>query len=192
VPQETPKLTSARRTPPTVYLREDPIREAVNGRIGRAVRHSTVSITPRQRARGAWGKTSVYEVLKTPKDTGYQVFNRRASRSRHGKVNDPVIADVARRQNSILRQAQDGDPDDPFTKALSGTYNDLEAEKPPRWPPSHNSTHHDHYTRTACSRRYSSCRCCTCTGLHGTQTTTPQVSALNGSTMRYPASARTP
>jgi site-specific DNA recombinase len=230
-----------------------------------------------QRARGAWGKTSVYEVLKNPKYTGYQVFNRRASRSRRGKVNDPVkwvwstepaheplipkwmydelnarrqarrgsrdgntpnthpetrrtyvlrgmvfcgcgrrmfgnhrhnaayylcwprnnnrgrpdkyaghpkavyiredavldavarffadrvfgpqrreilatdlagvddraarerhaererlqrvVADVARRQNSILRQAQDGDPDDPFTKALRGTYNDLEAEK---------------------------------------------------------------
>ena len=27
-----------------------------------------------------------------------------------------------------MRQAQDGDPDDPFTRALRGTYNDLEAE----------------------------------------------------------------
>jgi len=44
----------------------------------------------RTRARGAWGKTSVYEILRNPKYTGYQVFNRRASRSRHGKVNDPV------------------------------------------------------------------------------------------------------
>jgi hypothetical protein len=44
----------------------------------------------KKRARGAWGKTSVYEVLKNPKYTGYQVFNRRASRSRHGKVNDPI------------------------------------------------------------------------------------------------------
>nr|WP_232328117.1 recombinase family protein [Kibdelosporangium sp. MJ126-NF4]CEL17462.1 Site-specific recombinase [Kibdelosporangium sp. MJ126-NF4]CTQ91311.1 Site-specific recombinase [Kibdelosporangium sp. MJ126-NF4] len=43
-----------------------------------------------RRARGAWGKSSVYEVLKNPKYTGYQVFNRRASRSRSGKVNDPV------------------------------------------------------------------------------------------------------
>jgi hypothetical protein len=34
------------------------------------------------RARGAWGKTSVYEILKNPKYAGYQVFNRRASRSR--------------------------------------------------------------------------------------------------------------
>lgn len=231
----------------------------------------------RERARGAWGKTSVFEILKNPKYTGYQVFNRRASRSRHGKVNDPVkwvwstepaheplipkwmydelaarrsarrgsrdgntpsahpatrrtyllrgmvfcgcgrrmfgnhrhdngyytcyprnnnrgrpdkyaghpkavylredaildaitrffadrvfgphrhdllaadldslddravrdrqaererlqrlVADVTRRQNSVLRQAQDSDPDDPFTKGLRGTYNDLDAEK---------------------------------------------------------------
>jgi site-specific DNA recombinase len=230
-----------------------------------------------KRARGAWGKTSVYEILRNPKYTGYQVFNRRATRSRGGKVNDPalwvwsnepaheplipkwmydelnarrqerrgsrddntlnahpetlrtyvfrgmlfcqcgrrmngnvrhnapyymcwpknnnrgrpdkyarhpkavyiredavmdavsrffaervfgpdrrailaadlstvddrearerdaerdrlrrVLADLARRQNSIMRQAQDGDPDDPFTRALRGTYNDLEAER---------------------------------------------------------------
>ena len=42
------------------------------------------------RARGAWGKTSIYEILKNPKYTGYMVFNRRASRSRSGAVNDPV------------------------------------------------------------------------------------------------------
>jgi site-specific DNA recombinase len=41
------------------------------------------------RARGAWGKSSVYDILKNPKYTGYQVFNRRASRSKSGKVNDP-------------------------------------------------------------------------------------------------------
>ncbi len=40
-----------------------------------------------------------------------------------------VIADVTRRQNSVLKQAQNGDPDDPFTKALRSTYNDLDAEK---------------------------------------------------------------
>jgi hypothetical protein len=28
-----------------------------------------------------------------------------------------------------MRQAQDGDPDDPFTKALRSTYNDLDAER---------------------------------------------------------------
>jgi site-specific DNA recombinase len=42
------------------------------------------------RARGAWGKSTVYEILRNPKYTGYMVFNRRASRSRAGAVNDPI------------------------------------------------------------------------------------------------------
>lgn len=42
------------------------------------------------RARNAWCKSSVHEILTNPKYTGYQVFNRRASRSRHGQVNDPT------------------------------------------------------------------------------------------------------
>jgi site-specific DNA recombinase len=45
----------------------------------------------KKRARGAWSKTSVYDILRNPKYTGFQVFNRRASRSRQGKVNDPVM-----------------------------------------------------------------------------------------------------
>jgi len=43
-----------------------------------------------ERARGAWSRSSVYDILRNPKYTGYQVYNRRATRSRHGKVNDPV------------------------------------------------------------------------------------------------------
>ncbi|WP_156096587.1 recombinase family protein [Amycolatopsis jejuensis] len=43
-----------------------------------------------KRARKAWGKTSVYDILRNPKYTGYQVFNRRARRSKGGKVNDPI------------------------------------------------------------------------------------------------------
>lgn len=43
------------------------------------------------RARGAWGKSTVGEILRNPKYTGYQVFNRRASRSRGGKVNSPEL-----------------------------------------------------------------------------------------------------
>ncbi|GAA5151776.1 hypothetical protein GCM10023321_19390 [Pseudonocardia eucalypti] len=46
--------------------------------------------TIKARARGVWGKTSIMEILQNPKYTGYQVFNRRASRSAGGKVNDPV------------------------------------------------------------------------------------------------------
>jgi site-specific DNA recombinase len=180
------------------------------------------------RARGVWAKSSVYEVLRNPKYTEYQVFNRRASRSCSAKVNDPIkwvwstkpvheprtpkwmfdelnarrlgpmfgnhrksppttedarthtrvtprastsarvtalrrarlqtrrtvlaadlnqvddraarerqaererpqkaLADITRRQDSILRQTQDGDPDDAFAKALRGS-DEMEAQK---------------------------------------------------------------
>lgn len=49
------------------------------------------------RARGAWGKSSVFELLKNPKYTGYQVFNRRASRSKRGKANELRARSGARR-----------------------------------------------------------------------------------------------
>ncbi|SDN11359.1 Site-specific DNA recombinase [Lentzea albidocapillata subsp. violacea] len=41
------------------------------------------------RARGLWSKSSVSGVLCNPKYAGYQVFNRRATRSKRGKVNPP-------------------------------------------------------------------------------------------------------
>lgn len=43
----------------------------------------------KSRARGAWSESSVYGVLCNPKYTGYQVFNRRATTSKRGKVNEP-------------------------------------------------------------------------------------------------------
>jgi site-specific DNA recombinase len=45
------------------------------------------------RTRGAWSKSSVAEILKNPKYTGYQVYNRRARRSRGGrnKPNPPEM-----------------------------------------------------------------------------------------------------
>jgi site-specific DNA recombinase len=47
----------------------------------------------KSRARGAWSKSSVAELLKNPKYTGYQVYNRRARRSRGGrnKPNPPEL-----------------------------------------------------------------------------------------------------
>jgi transposase len=39
------------------------------------------------------------------------------------------IDDLARRQDNLLRQAQDGDPADPFTQGLRRNYNELEAER---------------------------------------------------------------
>ena len=38
----------------------------------------------------AGASSSVNDILRNPKYTGYQVYNRRATRSRRGKVNDPV------------------------------------------------------------------------------------------------------
>ncbi|SEE25578.1 Site-specific DNA recombinase [Amycolatopsis lurida] len=43
----------------------------------------------KSRTRGAWSKSSVAGVLKNPKYTGYQVFNRRATTSKRGRVNEP-------------------------------------------------------------------------------------------------------
>jgi hypothetical protein len=39
------------------------------------------------------------------------------------------LADLARRQNNLMRQAQNSEPDDPFAQGLRQTYNDLEAER---------------------------------------------------------------
>ncbi|MFJ8912998.1 recombinase family protein [Amycolatopsis sp. NPDC102389] len=42
-----------------------------------------------RRARGAWSRSSVYDILRNPKYTGYQVFNRRATRSRGERSTTP-------------------------------------------------------------------------------------------------------
>ena len=39
------------------------------------------------------------------------------------------IADLERRQTALLRQAQDGDPDDPFSRSLRQTFNELDAPR---------------------------------------------------------------
>lgn len=41
------------------------------------------------RTRGAWTRSAVYNILRNPKYTGYQVFNRRATKSKRGRVNEP-------------------------------------------------------------------------------------------------------
>ncbi len=41
------------------------------------------------RSRGAWTRSAVYNILGNPKYTGYQVFNRRATTSKRGRVNEP-------------------------------------------------------------------------------------------------------
>lgn len=43
-----------------------------------------------KRARGVWGKSTVGDILRNPKYTGYMVFNRRRTSSGSGQVNDPM------------------------------------------------------------------------------------------------------
>jgi hypothetical protein len=99
------------------------------------------------RARGHWSKSTVCDILTNPKYTGYQVFNRRATRSKHGAHNDPALwvwspepvreplipkwmfDEMTRRQDNILRQAQDSGPDDPFGRGLRERYNALEVDR---------------------------------------------------------------
>ena len=50
---------------------------------------------------------------------------REAERTRQQKL----LATIARQQDSIMKQAREGDPDDPFTSALRQSYNDLEKQK---------------------------------------------------------------
>jgi len=40
-------------------------------------------------ARGAWSRSSVWEVLRNPKYTGYQIWNRRARKKGHNRTNPP-------------------------------------------------------------------------------------------------------
>ena len=42
-------------------------------------------------ARGAWSRSSVWEVLRNPKYTGYQVWNRRARKKGHNRMNPPEV-----------------------------------------------------------------------------------------------------
>lgn len=55
----------------------------------------------------------------------HAVRAREAERTRRQKL----LATITRQQDSIMRQAREGDPDDPFTQGLRQSYNDLEREK---------------------------------------------------------------
>ncbi|WP_255375868.1 zinc ribbon domain-containing protein [Saccharomonospora sp. CUA-673] len=96
--------------PKTVYLREDAILDAVSRFFA-------------DRVFGQQRRGLLAAELDSVDDREAQ--QRHAERERLQRV----LADIARRQDSILRQAADGDPDDPFTKGLRGSYNDLEAQK---------------------------------------------------------------
>ncbi|WP_280358664.1 hypothetical protein [Nocardia otitidiscaviarum] len=100
-----------RRPPRTVIIREDAVLDAVSKFYA-----NRVFGTHRQHLLAA-------DIASIDDRAAKQ---RQAERERLQRSLD----DPHRRQNSVLRQAQDGDPEDPFTKALRDTYNDLEREKP--------------------------------------------------------------
>ncbi|WP_258904020.1 recombinase family protein [Actinokineospora sp. UTMC 2448] len=79
-----------------------------------------------RRARGAWSKSAVGDILKNPKYTGYQVYNRRARRSRGGTgvhnppemwvwspepAHEPLIPKWMYDELTILRLAKRGSRD---------------------------------------------------------------------------------
>lgn len=92
------------------YIREDAILEAVSAFYG-------------DRVFGAHRRDLFRAVLATVDDRETRL--RDAERTRL----QCALADLARRQNNVMRQAQDSDPDDPFTQGLRQTYNQLEAER---------------------------------------------------------------
>ncbi|WP_329063604.1 hypothetical protein [Amycolatopsis sp. NBC_01480] len=50
-------------------------------------------------------------------------------RRAHSERIEQNLNDLAKKQNSVLQQAMDGDPADAFTKALRSRYNDLETQR---------------------------------------------------------------
>ncbi|UOZ06025.1 recombinase family protein [Amycolatopsis sp. WQ 127309] len=60
----------------------------------------------KERARGSWCSSSVNDILRNPKYTGYQVYNRRATRSRRAgsRATRPEV-DVRRAHGSSEGQA---------------------------------------------------------------------------------------
>jgi DNA invertase Pin-like site-specific DNA recombinase len=107
VPHEHPNPNKARRGLARHTLGLDPVRAPVVRRIYDEYLHGTRGITqvrdllnsdPERfpppvspdpaRALGVWSRTSVWEILRNPKYTGYQVWNRRA-RKQGGKPNPP-------------------------------------------------------------------------------------------------------
>ncbi len=81
---------------------------------------------PRRRT-GQWGRSSVWEILRNPKYTGYQVWNRRA-RKQGGKVNPPhlwIWSDAPAHEALVSREmfeeaARRGVARDNTTKAARG------------------------------------------------------------------------
>jgi hypothetical protein len=96
--------------PKTIYIREDALMDAVSRFFA-------------DRLFGASRRAILDADLASLGDRAEREHNAERERLQR------ALADIMRRQNSVMRQAQEGDPDDPFTRALRGTYNELDAER---------------------------------------------------------------
>ena len=92
------------------YIREDAILDAVSAFYG-------------DRVFGPHRRDLLAADLATVDDR--ETRQREAERERLQRA----LADLARRQDNVMRQTQGSDPGDPFAQGLRQTYNDLEAQR---------------------------------------------------------------
>lgn len=96
--------------PPTIYIREDVIAAEVNRLLAERI------FGHRRRQLLLADLNVVDDTAQRERDTRRQRLQRR-------------LADTTRKQQNVLRQAEDADPHDPFTRGLRQRYNDLETER---------------------------------------------------------------
>jgi hypothetical protein len=96
--------------PATIYVREDLIMTEVSRFFA-------------ERVFGAQRRELFLADLAEVDDTARQERQAQAERLR------PKLADTVRKQDNVLRQAEDADPHDPFAQGLRQRYNDLETER---------------------------------------------------------------
>lgn len=96
--------------PATVYMREDLIMNVVNQFFAERV------FGPKRRGLFAASLDNLDTAATQER------FEQRERAQRQ-------LADIARKQDNVLRQVEDGDPDDPFTQRLRQRFNDLEAQR---------------------------------------------------------------
>jgi hypothetical protein len=96
--------------PKTIYLREDALLDAI-----------TEFYTER-----LFGPDRAALLAADIADTDHHATHALAAE--RAKL-ERQLTDITRRQDSLLRQAQTADPDDPFSRALRASYNELDANK---------------------------------------------------------------
>ncbi|MEU8416958.1 recombinase family protein [Amycolatopsis japonica] len=96
--------------PPTVYIREDLILDQVEAFFN-------------ERLFGAQRQA----LLLADQDDSHTAERRETERRRQSL--QKKIADAARKQDNLLRQAENADPDDPFTQGLRQRYNEVFSER---------------------------------------------------------------